>query len=60
SIPPASSGIGFTCPIDLKHPLKRVYVSAFGCGGVAAGDIDGDGRPDLYLVNGPGRNRLYR
>nr|NIP93320.1 hypothetical protein [Akkermansiaceae bacterium] len=20
SIPPASSGIGFTCPIDLKHP----------------------------------------
>ncbi|MFT5105850.1 MAG: hypothetical protein ACI9UA_001472 [Pseudoalteromonas tetraodonis] len=54
------SGIDFINPIDTKHPLKRLYTSAFGGGGVAAGDIDGDRRPDLYFVSGARENRLYR
>ena len=29
-------------------------------GGVAAGDIDGDGLPDLYMVSETGQNHLYR
>jgi hypothetical protein len=27
---------------------------------VAAGDVDGDGRPDLYFTSNEGSNRLYR
>ncbi len=55
-----TTGIRFVNPIDTKHPLKRLYTSAFGGGGVAAGDVDGDGRCDLYFVSGARANRLYR
>lgn len=56
----ARTGIDFEIPIDNTHPLKRLYASGFFCGGVAVGDVDGDRLPDIFLVNGPGRNRLYR
>jgi len=59
TLDPESSGIDFINPIDTQHPLKRLYVSAFGGGGVAAGDLDGDGRCDLYFVSGPRQNRFY-
>ena len=55
-----TTGVTFVNPIDTKHPLKRLYTSAFGGGGVAAGDVDGDGRCDLYFVSGARENRLYR
>ena len=29
-------------------------------GGMAVGDIDGDGREDVFVVNGPGANQLFR
>ena len=54
------SGVSFDNPIDKKHPTKRLYLGAFACGGVAIGDLDGDGIHDLFLTSGPGRNRLYR
>jgi hypothetical protein len=57
---PQETGVGFTNRLDLDHPLKRLYLAGYACGGVAVGDIDGDGRADLYLVNGPHENRLYR
>ena len=56
----ADSGVGFTNPIDKQHPTKRLYLGAFACGGVAIGDLDGDGIHDLFLTSGPRRNRLYR
>lgn len=59
-IPATASGVDFICPIDRTHPLKRIYVSGFACGGVAVGDINGDDRPDLFLVNGPGENKLFQ
>ncbi len=55
-----SSGVTFTNSIDADHPLRRIYHSGFACGGVAVGDFDDDGRPDLFLVSGPEQNCLYR
>ncbi len=54
------SGVEFVNPIDKTHPTKRLYLGAFACGGVAIGDLDGDGIHDLFLTSGPRRNRLYR
>ena len=54
------TGVNFIVPIDNSHPLKRLYVTGFVCGGVAIADVDGDGLSDIYLVNSPGHNRLYR
>jgi hypothetical protein len=59
-ISPDESGMNFVNPIDKKHPTKRLYLGAFACGGVAIGDLDGDGIHDIFLTSGPRRNRLYR
>ena len=57
---PEMTGVAFQNDIDITHELKRLYHSGFVCGGVAIGDVDGDGRPDLFFASGPGENRLYR
>ncbi|NIP95913.1 MAG: hypothetical protein GWO24_21755, partial [Akkermansiaceae bacterium] len=33
SLTPEQSGIDFVNPIDTGHPLKRIYLGAFACGG---------------------------
>ena len=60
SLPPEITGIDFVNPIDQSHPQKHLYASAVACGGVAIGDIDNDGWPDIFLTSGPKKNRLYR
>ena len=55
----AESGIDFVNPIDTAHPLKRIYLGAFACGGIGVGDLNGDGRPDIFLTGGSPDNRLY-
>ncbi len=55
----ATSGIDFVSKVDLDHPLSFLYHSGMTASGIAAGDVNGDGRVDLYLANGPGRNALY-
>ena len=57
---PKATGVDFTNPIDTAHPMKFLYASAMATGGVATGDLDGDGRPDLLLIGGPGKNRLFK
>ncbi|MCP4847263.1 MAG: RNA-binding protein [Verrucomicrobiaceae bacterium] len=56
---PAKTGITFTNPISNAHPLSYLYASAMGCGGISVGDINDDGRPDLFFTGGPVPNRLY-
>ena len=60
TLPPEETGISSINPIDTSHPLKRLYTSALGGGGVAAGDFDGDNQCDLYFVSGARSNTLYR
>ncbi|MGI9240922.1 MAG: CRTAC1 family protein, partial [Verrucomicrobiales bacterium] len=59
-LPAAQTGIDFVNPVDQSHPMKYLYASTMGCGGVAIGDFDDDGRPDLYFTGGPRANVLYR
>ncbi len=59
ALTPKASGVEFVNPIDTNHPLKRIYLGAFACGGIGVGDLNGDGRPDLFLTGGSPENRLY-
>ncbi|MGI9241391.1 MAG: hypothetical protein ACR2RV_11360, partial [Verrucomicrobiales bacterium] len=37
---PEDTGVRFVNLIDESHPLKRLYISGFACGGVSLGDLD--------------------
>lgn len=57
-IPSVTSGISFTNRLDeLAGAANRVLYNG---AGLAAGDYDGDGRPDLFFCDLGGRNALYR
>ncbi len=52
----ADSGIDFRNELRRENVIAYVYSGA----GLAVGDYDNDGLPDLYLVSQDGRNRLFR
>lgn len=56
---PEATGVDFVAPIDTTHPLKFLYNGGYACGGVCVGDLNADGKPDLFFVGGSGANRLY-
>jgi hypothetical protein len=57
---PEATGVTFANSLPEKpdfNPLNYLYY--YNGGGVAAGDIDGDGLPDLYFTSNLGPNKLY-
>ena len=63
TVAPAASGITFAnvLPPPGDSAVNIVnYLYYYNGGGVAAGDIDGDGLVDLYFTSNLGSNRLYR
>ncbi|MED6299478.1 MAG: VCBS repeat-containing protein, partial [Verrucomicrobiota bacterium] len=54
------SGIAFVNLIDNQHPLSRLYILGYACGGISIGDIDGDGWDDIYCTGGPRDSVLYK
>ena len=58
-LPDRETGIDFVSPLIPDHPYAYLYHSGMTCSGIATGDLNGDDRPDLFLANGPGKNKLY-
>ncbi len=56
---PTNTGVDFPTRLAMNHRLSRLNSSGFVCGGVCIGDFDVDNRPDLFLANGPDKNRLF-
>ena len=46
--------------MDLTHKKAFLYHSGTATGGVAIGDVDGDGKPDIFIASGPRGNKLFR
>src|SRR5947208_12794622 len=57
-LPPSRTGIQFTNSVTLDSALRNRHLAQGG--GVALGDVDGDGLPDVYLTSNQGSNVLYR
>ena len=47
------TGVSFVNVVDDEHPLSRLYILGYACGGIAVGDIDGDGWDEIYCTGGP-------
>ena len=59
-VPSGESGINFINSWKAPQDYERALTLSFVAGGVAVGDYDDDGRPDLYLTRPFGGGQLYR
>lgn len=56
---PAATGVDVVTRVNPDHPLARLYHSGSAIGGCAIGDLNGDGRPDLFFAGTDTPNRLF-
>ena len=57
---PEATGVRFANNLPESPDFNIVnYIYYYNGGGVAAGDVNGDGLPDLYFTSNLGKNRLY-
>ena len=60
-IPSSQSGIGFVNEIPENSAMNSmVYEYFYNGGGVAIGDVDNDGLPDIYFTSNLKDNKLYK
>jgi hypothetical protein len=60
-LPPKATGVAFTNDLPEAPDFNILnYLYYYNGGGVAVGDIDGDGLQDLYFSSNLAPNRLYR
>jgi hypothetical protein len=58
---PAATGIHFANHVEESKDFNIIqYLYFYNGGGVAVGDIDNDGLPDLFFTSNQGANALYR
>ena len=54
------SGVNFSNTVNETQQLSIInYIYFYNGGGVAAGDVNKDGLPDLYFVSNTGENKLF-
>ena len=59
-LPPSTTGVTFENRLADDSTFNILnYLYYYNGAGVAAGDVNGDGLPDLYFTSNRGRNRLY-
>ncbi|HEX2750260.1 MAG TPA: VCBS repeat-containing protein, partial [Verrucomicrobiales bacterium] len=56
---PSQTGLKHKAMIEAENPLRRLYASAMSLGGIAGGDVNGDGRADLLFCGAAQSSRLY-
>lgn len=59
-VPASETGLDYVSVLEPDHPKAFLYRSGMACSGLAIGDVDDDGWPDLFFAGGAGANHLYR